>query len=101
MVVPETPGPRGAPAPPRPPRWFSAEDVLSGRVNLDGYPFRYIYLSSEPSSGVRISIGGRGTVGMLVDTVMSAAEFLESRGWQVVNFEQAGSVVFMRRLLPR
>ncbi|HYN93430.1 MAG TPA: hypothetical protein VES42_06245 [Pilimelia sp.] len=30
---------------PRPPRWFIADDILAGRISLDGYPFRYIYVS--------------------------------------------------------
>jgi len=34
---------------PRPPRWFVADDILAGRVNLDGYPFRYIYVSIPPA----------------------------------------------------
>jgi hypothetical protein len=82
---------------PRPPRWFSADDILAGRVSLDGYPFRYIYISAEPSEGFRVTFAGPGTIAAAVDLVFSAAEFLESRGWQVVNFEQNGKVSYLRR----
>ena len=34
---------------PRPPRWFFADDILTGRVNLDGYPFRYLSISIDPA----------------------------------------------------
>jgi hypothetical protein len=32
-----------------------------------------------------------------VDKVLSAAEFLESRGWEVVNLEQGGLIAHLRR----
>jgi hypothetical protein len=85
-------------APQRPPRWFSADDILSGRVTLDGYPFRYVYVSGEPSDGFRVSFAGPSTVATTVDRVFSAAELLEARGWQVVNFEQNGKVAYLRRV---
>jgi hypothetical protein len=82
---------------PRPPRWFSADDILAGRVTLDGYPFRFIYISAEPSEGFRVTFAGAGSTAAAVDRVFSAAEFLEGRGWQVVTFEQSGKVAYLRR----
>lgn len=32
-----------------------------------------------------------------VDKVLTAVEFLESRGWEVVNFEQGGLIAHLRR----
>ena len=80
---------------PRPPRWFTAEDILTGRVNLDGYPFRYIYVSMGHSVGLAFS-GGAGHAAQ-VDGVFSAVELLESRGWELVNFEQSGQIAYLRR----
>jgi hypothetical protein len=77
---------------PRPPRWFIADDILAGRVSLDGYPFRYIYVSVAPSFAAAFAGAA------LADAVMTAAEFLETRGWQVVNFEQGGQIAYLRRL---
>jgi hypothetical protein len=82
---------------PRPPRWFAADDILAGRVTLDGYPFRFIYITAQPSEGVRITLAGPATLAAAVDRVFSAAELLESRGWQVVSFEQRGQVAYLRR----
>ena len=82
---------------PRPPRWFSADDILSGRVTLDGYPLRFVYITAQPSEGVRITLAGAATLAGAVDRVFSAAELLESRGWQVVNFEGGGKVAYLRR----
>lgn len=82
---------------PRPPRWFSADDVLSGRVNLDGYPFRFIYMSGNPSGGgIRISSPSDQRAG--IDRVFSACELLETRGWQVVNFSEEGKIAYLRRV---
>ena len=33
-----------------------------------------------------------------MDRVLSAAELLETRGWQVVNFAQEGRVAYLRNL---
>ena len=82
--------------PPRPPRWFSADDVLAGRVNLDGYPFRFIYLTGDPSGG-GIRFSGPADQRAGIDRVFSASEVLESRGWQVVNFEDHGKIAYLRR----
>jgi hypothetical protein len=79
---------------PRPPRWFVADDILAGRVDLDGYPFRYIYVSIAPS--VITPFSGRGYAAK-VDGVFSAVEMLESRGWELVNFEQSGQIAYLRR----
>jgi hypothetical protein len=95
MVNPVPPPPM-----PRPPRRFFADDVLTGRVNLDQYPLRYILLTPTPSAilGNTLKFGA----GMLVeiDKILSAAEFLESRGWEVVTIEQGGMVAFLRRRPP-
>jgi hypothetical protein len=76
---------------PRPPRWFLADDILAGRVSLDGHPFRFIYVSTAPSFA---PLSGAARA----DAVMTAVEFLETRGWQVVNFEQGGQIAYLRRL---
>ncbi|GGQ65118.1 hypothetical protein [Couchioplanes azureus] len=82
---------------PRPPRWFSAEDIVHGRVSLAGYPFRYIWINATPSSGFRVTVASGSTVAAMVDMVFTAAEMLEAEGWQVVNFEQEGKVAYLRR----
>ncbi|MCU7725752.1 hypothetical protein ODJ79_18640 [Actinoplanes sp. KI2] len=79
---------------PRPPRWFVADDILSGRVNLDGYPFRYIYISIHPS--ITTPFGGTAYAAK-VDAVFTAVEWLETRGWEIVNFELSGKVAYLRR----
>ncbi len=84
--------------PARPPRWFSDDDILAGRVSLDGYPFRFIWITGQPSEGFRVTFAGPSAQVALVDRVLSAAELLESRGWQVVNFEQDGRVAYLRNL---
>lgn len=82
---------------PRPPRWFSAQDVLSGQVNLDTYPFRFIYMTGNPSGGgIRVVTASDQRAN--VDRVLSACEVLETRGWQVVNFEDQGKVAYLRRV---
>ncbi len=85
-------------APARPPRWFSADDILSGRVSLDGYPFRFVWITGQPSAGFRVTVAGGSGQAALVDRVLSAAELLETRGWQVVNFAQEGRVAYLRNL---
>jgi hypothetical protein len=80
----------------RPPRWFIADDVLSGRVSLDGYPFRYIYISIAPNVGVSAIFGGGPGYAARVDGVFSAVELLEARGWQLVNFDQGGQIAYLR-----
>ena len=80
---------------PRPPRWFLADDILTGRVNLDGYPFRYIFVSV--SASVSAVLSGRAGHAGRVDAVFSAVEMLEARGWELVNFEQSGQIAYVRR----
>ncbi|MEU4218753.1 hypothetical protein [Actinoplanes sp. NPDC026623] len=82
---------------PRPPRWFSAEDIVHGRVTLAGYPFRFIWINATPSSGFRVTLAGPTATAAMVDMVFAAAEMLEAQGWQVVNFEQDGKVAYLRR----
>jgi hypothetical protein len=84
-------------APQRPPRWFSADDILAGRIDLTGYPFRYIWITAQPSQGFRVTLAGPSTAAAMVDMVFSAAELLEAHGWEVVNFEQDGKVAYLRR----
>lgn len=81
----------------RPPRWFSAEDIVHGRVSLAGYPFRFIWINATPSGGFRVTVAGPSAVQAMVDMVFTAAEMLEAEGWQVVNFEQDGKVAYLRR----
>jgi hypothetical protein len=84
---------------PRPSRWVLADDVLAGRVNLDGYPLRYIYLTMSPMAGLSV-LGGKAAYQARIDGVFTAVEFLETRGWELVNFEQGGQVAFLRRGVP-
>lgn len=81
---------------PRPPRLFAANDVLSGRVNLDHYPFRYICLVPT----VPLMIFSRADTNRHLDTILTAVELLETRGWELVSFEQAGLMAYMRRRHP-
>ena len=86
----------------RPPRIFAADDILAGRVSLDGYPFRYIYVT--PSAG---SLFARGGAGFSIktgnngppDEMLSAVEFLETRGWEVVSVDVSGHATCMRRVI--
>lgn len=83
---------------PRPPRWFTAEDILHGRVVLDGYPFRYICLTNQPLNVMTAGFRGRAGTNDNLDRLMSAIEFLETRGWELVNFDQGGMAAFLRRI---
>ncbi len=81
---------------PRPPRIFEADDILSGRVSLDAYPFNLIYLVIDFSTfygDMNIHPGDLPRV----DVLLSAAELLESRGWQVVNVDSEGKLICLRR----
>jgi hypothetical protein len=49
-----------------------ATDLLSGKVDLSGYPLRYL------SIGEYSAAGGR-------HAVFTAVEWLEQNGWEVVN----------------
>jgi hypothetical protein len=82
---------------PRPPRLFVADDVLAGRVTLDNYPFRYIVLGSGITSALSAGFGGRSGANAMLDKVLSAAEVLEARGWEVVSVDHAGTMVCLRR----
>lgn len=84
---------------PRPSRVFRSQDILAGRVVLDGYPFRYIVVG--PTVSVSSVVGtafnrGAGENAMF-DEVLSAVEFLETRGWELVSMDQ-GFVACMRRI---
>jgi hypothetical protein len=78
---------------PRPSRRLIARDVLAGQVNVDAYPFRYMYLSVPPP--VR---HGRAEFDAQVDVVLATVELLETRGWELVNLDQLGTIAFMRRV---
>jgi hypothetical protein len=84
------------PLPARPPRVFAADDILSGRVNLHGYPFRYIVVRPSGTTGLATALAG-GEVA-LVDLVLSAAELLESQGWELFSIDHSASVACLRRL---
>ncbi|MBF9127961.1 hypothetical protein I0C86_02960 [Plantactinospora sp. S1510] len=85
------------PLPPRPSRRFYADDILSGRVNLDGYPFRYIYLQPSMGGAMGAAFSFGAQIPNEVDKILTAAEFLETRGWEVVNLEQGGLIAHLRR----
>ncbi|BCJ59188.1 hypothetical protein [Micromonospora endophytica] len=88
---------------PRPPRVFAADDILSGRVSLDAYPFRYIYVTPSLSSvfagrfNYRLKTGNNGPP----DEMLTAVELLETRGWEVVTVDASGHVTVMRRVMHR
>jgi len=84
---------------PRPSRVFRANDVLAGRVMLDSYPFRYIVLgpAASVSSMVGAAFDRAGTENSLLDEVLTAVEFLETRGWELVSMDQ-GFVACLRRI---
>lgn len=84
---------------PRPPRMFFADDILSGQVNLDGYPFTFLRITPYPQEMMTAPRKGREAYLMMIDKVFSAAELLETRGWQVVNFEGSGELAYMRRVV--
>ena len=84
---------------PRPRRWFAAEDIVRGRVNLDGYPGRYILLHPIPSDGPQLSWSGKQQSDAHADLLLSAVELLETRGWELVNLDRAEHILnaVMRR----
>lgn len=82
---------------PRPPRIFEADDILSGRVSLDDYPFTLVYLVIALSSyyaDTKIHPSDLGRV----DVLLSAAELLESRGWQTISVDAGGKLLCLRRV---
>ena len=81
----------------RPPRIFTAEEILSGRVSLDGYPLRYVCIGLTPSAALGTALSGRSGANTRLDEVLSAAEYLEGRGWEVVSIDQGGTLVYLRR----
>jgi hypothetical protein len=81
----------------RPPRIFTAEQILSGSVSLDGYPLRYVCISLGTSAALGTALSGRSGANTRLDEVLAAAEFLEGRGWEVVTIDQGGTLVFLRR----
>ena len=88
------------PLPPRPGRIFSSDDILSGRVRLHTYPFRYICLNQSTGDRFRTVAALGSSIPNEMDKMFSAVELLESQGWELVAVEQMGLVVFMRRRLP-
>jgi hypothetical protein len=92
------------PVQPRPPRIFVADDILSGRVSLQVYPLRYIYLTPSLSSifqrggaGYKVRTGNNGPA----DQLLSAIELLEVQGWEVVTIDIQGHVACLRRAMRR
>ncbi|MFI5693260.1 hypothetical protein ACIA58_15555 [Kribbella sp. NPDC051586] len=69
---------------PRPPRMFRSQKILSGEVSLDGYPFRYAAVLS-----------GGTSYDSALDQVLSAVEFLETRGWELVNVASPQAMQFV------
>ena len=61
---------------PCPPRWFIADDLLAGRVTLDGYPFRYIYVSINPA--ITTPFSGTSGHAARVDAVLRPAHNVSS-----------------------
>jgi hypothetical protein len=81
----------------RPPRIFTADQILTGQILLDSYPWRYVCIGLSPSTALGTALGGRAGADARLDQVLSAAEYLEGRGWEVVSIDQGGTLVFMRR----
>lgn len=76
--------------PTRPPRLFPGDKILKGEVNLDAYPFRYV------------AVAGIGVASNeALDMVLTAVEFLETRGWELVNLAAQESVVDFIAVLRR
>ena len=84
---------------PRPSRFFRANDVLAGRVTLDSYPFRYIVVgpAMSTSSAIGATFNRAATENSMFDEVLTAVEFLETRGWELVSMDQ-GFVACLRRV---
>lgn len=86
---------------PQPPRIFSAQDILSGRISLDGYPLRYIYVAASFGS----MFSAQSTYRFVArdkepaEQMLSAVEFLETRGWEVVTVDIKAHVTCMRQVL--
>jgi hypothetical protein len=87
------------PPPPRPSRVFRAGDIATGRAVLDGYPFRYIVVgpSMSVSTAVSAAFNPGGGENAMFDEVLTAVEFLETRGWELVSMDQ-GFVACLRRV---
>jgi hypothetical protein len=81
---------------PRPPRHFYAEDVLAGRVSLDGYPFRHVALTVRPGSVLTGALKLGSGFNDNVDVLLSAVEWLEPRGWELVSVDQV-TIAYLRR----
>ncbi|WP_131824423.1 hypothetical protein [Mycobacteroides abscessus] len=84
----------------KPSRIFAARDILNGVVSLDGYPLRYIVVGASPEQALSTALGGRRAANQLLDTLLTAVEFLESRGWTLVNTDQGGMQALMRAPVP-
>ena len=84
---------------PRPPRLFVADDILTGRVQLDHYPFRYIIVGGQLSASqtLDMAFNRRQGANNLLDVILTAVEFLEDRGWDLVSIDQGGTIAVLRR----
>ena len=71
--------------------------MLSGKVNLDHYPFRFICIGLSPGSVLSSGLGGFAGANSRLDKVLTAIEFLETRGWQLVSLDQGGLLACLRR----
>lgn len=77
---------------PRPPRLFHAQALLRNEVNLDGYPFRYVCLSS---------VGAGMSYNSKLDVVLAAVEVLEPRGWELVSVSHTDGTIDVLATLRR
>jgi hypothetical protein len=68
------------------PRWFVADEILAGRVDLG-----FVHAPVAPSPGAAFAGAAEA------DAVPTTAEFVETRGRQVVNFGQGGQIAYLRR----
>lgn len=77
---------------PRPPRLFHAQALLRNEINLDGYPFRHVCLSS---------LGAGMSYNAKLDVVLAAVELLEPRGWELVSISTQEGVMDVIATLRR
>jgi hypothetical protein len=68
---------------------------------LDGYPFRYIVVGPAVSVSSALGSAFNRAAGenSMFDEVLTAVEFLETRGWELVSMDQ-GFVACLRRVQP-
>lgn len=75
---------------PRAQRMIPVDDVLSGRWAPANHPFRYVAIWHRKELVARARND-------MMDRVLSAVEFLEDQGWELISVNEAVSVAVLRR----